>query len=83
MGNNFPSKWVDIIGFDEPFIEMDFAHKIISGSARTLKIITGIEVISFLRFVDRFWLIFSVQDNFYFVFSLRKHPSYTEFAQLE
>ena len=28
------------IKIDEPFIEMDFAHKIISGSARALKIIT-------------------------------------------
>ena len=54
----------------------------ISGSARTLMLIAGVEVKNFVRLADRFWLIFSVTDNFYFTFLL-DYLSYIEFDYLE
>ena len=60
---------------------MDFGQAIISKSAHTLKIITGVKVEKFARLADRFWLILSVTTNFHFIFS--SYLSYTEFDYLE
>ena len=45
-------------------------------------LIAGVEVKNFVRLADRFWLIFSVTDNFYFTFLL-DYLSYIEFDYLE